>query len=51
MSRSAADDRPYRGAVLQRIELDHFKTFERFTLYLRGDAYLAGPKEGVRNQP
>jgi len=36
-------------AVLQRVTLDHFKAFERFNLYLRGDAYLAVPPTQVVN--
>jgi energy-coupling factor transporter ATP-binding protein EcfA2 len=35
--------------ILQRVELDHFKAFERFTLSLRGDAYLAGPNNAGKS--
>ena len=40
---------PVHVAVLQRVTLDHFKAFERFNLYLRGDAYLAGPNNAGKS--
>jgi len=35
--------------VIQRLELHRFKAFERFTLRLRGDAYLAGPNNAGKS--
>lgn len=37
------------GFVIQRVSLHNFKTFERFTLDLRGDAYLAGPNNAGKS--
>jgi predicted ATPase len=35
--------------VIQRVEVDHFKAFERFTLHLRGDAFIAGPNNAGKS--
>jgi hypothetical protein len=35
--------------VLRRIELTNFKAFERFTVYLRGDAFLVGPNNAGKS--
>jgi hypothetical protein len=35
--------------VIQRVSLHNFKAFERFTLDLRGDAYLAGPNNAGKS--
>jgi predicted ATP-dependent endonuclease of OLD family len=50
MATGAADGRPiWTDGVIQRVEVDHFKAFERFTLYLRGDALLAGPNNAGKS--
>ena len=35
--------------VIQRVSLHNFKAFERFTLDLRGDGYLAGPNNAGKS--
>lgn len=35
--------------MIQRVSLHNFKAFERFTLDLRGDAYLAGPNNAGKS--
>jgi AAA domain, putative AbiEii toxin, Type IV TA system len=35
--------------VIERVSLHHFKAFERFTLDLHGDAYLAGPNNAGKS--
>jgi hypothetical protein len=33
--------------AIQRLDLRGFKAFERFTIHLKGDGYLAGPNNTV----
>jgi AAA15 family ATPase/GTPase len=35
--------------MIQQVSLHNFKAFERFTLDLRGDAYLAGPNNAGKS--
>jgi hypothetical protein len=35
--------------VIRRVDLDHFKAFERFSLRLRGDAFVAGPNNAGKS--
>lgn len=35
--------------MIQRVYVQGFKAFERFTLYLRGDTYLAGPNNAGKS--
>lgn len=42
-------DGPVSAAVIQRLELHQFKAFERFTLYLPGSTYLAGPNNAGKS--
>lgn len=40
---------PQSMTVIQRLDLHAFKAFERFTLRLKDDAYLAGPNNAGKS--
>jgi hypothetical protein len=42
---TSVEPRPF----VQRLSLEGFKAFERFTLHVRGDAYLAGPNNAGKS--